>query len=95
MCRQSSWYLFLYFNGLFLNLGLEQSKEFLIERDKVPLILHNPEGFLFYGEFAICVFLVVLCCVSCCCIRREHKRNKKRAKMDYPYLDVSTNFLYN
>ena len=40
-------------------LGIVVAKEFLVERDKIPLVLDSTENIVFYAQFSITIFLAV------------------------------------
>ncbi|EGT45475.1 hypothetical protein CAEBREN_28850 [Caenorhabditis brenneri] len=67
--------------------GLNSSKEFHVERDKIPIVLNSAEGIMIYCQFTICTFIGV-CCVISCCVLRTGGRGKTRPKREYMHAKV-------
>lgn len=67
--------------------GLNASKEFSVERDKIPIVLNSAEGIMIYCQFTICTFIGV-CCVISCCVLRTGGRGKTRPKREYMHAKV-------
>uniref|UniRef100_A0A1I7UIZ8 Ig-like domain-containing protein n=1 Tax=Caenorhabditis tropicalis TaxID=1561998 RepID=A0A1I7UIZ8_9PELO len=67
--------------------GLNSSKEFHVERDKIPIVLNSAEGIMIYCQFTICTFIGV-CCIISCCVLRTGGRGKTRPKRQYLHAKV-------
>ncbi|EFO84940.1 hypothetical protein CRE_03960 [Caenorhabditis remanei] len=67
--------------------GLNSSKEFHVERDKIPIVLNSAEGIMIYCQFTICIFIGV-CCVISCCVLRTGGRGKTRPKREYMHAKI-------
>ncbi|CAB3407829.1 unnamed protein product [Caenorhabditis bovis] len=63
--------------------GLNATRQFTVERDKIPIMLNSAEGIMIYCQFTICTFIGVCCIVSCCVLRTSGKRTKTRPKREY------------
>ncbi|CDO41118.1 Ig-like domain-containing protein [Caenorhabditis elegans] len=69
--------------------GLNSSKEFHVERDKIPIVLNSAEGIMIYCQFTICTFIGVCCVISCCVLRTGGGgRGKTRPNREYLHTKV-------
>uniref|UniRef100_A0A8R1HQX4 Ig-like domain-containing protein n=1 Tax=Caenorhabditis japonica TaxID=281687 RepID=A0A8R1HQX4_CAEJA len=69
--------------------GLNSSKEFSIERDKIPIVLNSAEGIMIYCQFTICTFIGVCCIISCCVMRTGGKvKDARRKRHEYMHAKV-------
>ncbi|CAD6184527.1 unnamed protein product [Caenorhabditis auriculariae] len=62
--------------------GFNASREFSLERDKIPIVRNSAEGLMIYLQFTICIFIGVCCVVSCCVLRSGNTR-KLRPQREY------------
>ncbi|CAP38710.2 Protein CBG22037 [Caenorhabditis briggsae] len=67
--------------------GLNSSKEFHVERDKIPIVLNSAEGMVIYCQITICAFLGVCCFISCC-VLRSGGRGKTRPNREFLHTKV-------